>query len=142
MLLTETIAVESVITNVIFFYFTNHTDLSKYRTGNTGVRTSPTTELALWLADASAQKLMKRLPIRLLSIAAIVFAFVSGRAIAADKVRMAYVSPSVSLSLPWMAKETGILAKHDLVAAVLLITGSPRLVQTLIAGGVRRCKLL
>jgi len=49
---------------------------------------------------------------------------------------MAYVSPSVSLSLPWIAKETGILAKHDLVAEVLLITGSPRLVQSLIAGDV------
>jgi ABC-type nitrate/sulfonate/bicarbonate transport system substrate-binding protein len=49
---------------------------------------------------------------------------------------MAYVSPSVSLSLPWIAKESGILAKHDLVAEVLLITGSPRLVQSLIAGDV------
>jgi ABC-type nitrate/sulfonate/bicarbonate transport system substrate-binding protein len=57
-------------------------------------------------------------------------------ALAADKVRVAYVSPSVSLSLPWMARETGILAKHDLVAEVLLITGSPRLVQSLIAGDV------
>jgi NitT/TauT family transport system substrate-binding protein len=57
-------------------------------------------------------------------------------ALAADKVRVAYVSPSVSLSLPWMASETGILAKHDLVAEVLLITGSPRLVQSLIAGDV------
>jgi ABC-type nitrate/sulfonate/bicarbonate transport system substrate-binding protein len=60
----------------------------------------------------------------------------SARLLAADKLRVAYVSPSVSLSLPWMAKETGILAKHDLVAEVLLITGSPRLVQSLIAGDV------
>ncbi|HEX9146861.1 MAG TPA: ABC transporter substrate-binding protein [Candidatus Binatia bacterium] len=49
---------------------------------------------------------------------------------------MAYVAPSVSLALPWMAKETGILARHDLVAEILLITGSPRLVQSLIAGDV------
>jgi len=83
-----------------------------------------------------AKKLMKRLPRRFSSIAAIVFVFASGRAFAADKVRMAYVSPSVSLSLPWMVKETGILAKYDLAAEVLLITGSPRLVQTLIAGDV------
>lgn len=55
---------------------------------------------------------------------------------AADKVRMAYVSPSITLSLPWVAKELGILAKHDLVAEILLITGSPRLVQTLISGDV------
>ena len=56
--------------------------------------------------------------------------------LAADKLRIAYVSPSVSLSLPWMAKETGILAKYDLAAEVLLVTGSPRLVQSLIAGDV------
>jgi len=79
---------------------------------------------------------MKRLPTRLLSIAAIVLVFASGRGAAADKVRMAYVSPSVSLSLPWLAKESGILSKHDLIGEVLLITGSPRLVQSLIAGDV------
>ena len=32
---------------------------------------------------------------------------------AADKLRVAYVSPSLSLSLPWVAKEGGMLAKHD-----------------------------
>jgi hypothetical protein len=67
---------------------------------------------------------MKRLPTRLWSIAAILSVFASGRSVAADKVRIAYVSPSVSLSLPWIAKESGILSKHDLVAEVLLITGS------------------
>lgn len=56
--------------------------------------------------------------------------------LAADKVRVAYVSPSVTQSLAWVAKETGILAKYDLTAEVLLITGSPRLVQSLIAGDV------
>jgi ABC-type nitrate/sulfonate/bicarbonate transport system substrate-binding protein len=55
---------------------------------------------------------------------------------AADRIRVAYVSPSVSQSLPWFAKELGILAKYDLTAEVLLITGSPRLVQSLIAGDV------
>ena len=55
---------------------------------------------------------------------------------AADKLRVAYVSPSLSLSLPWVAKEGGMLAKHDLAAEILLITGSPRLVQSLIAGDV------
>lgn len=56
--------------------------------------------------------------------------------LAADKLRVAYVSPSVSQSLPWIAKELGILAKHDLAVENLLITGSPRLVQALIAGDV------
>jgi NitT/TauT family transport system substrate-binding protein len=55
---------------------------------------------------------------------------------AADKIRVAYVSPSVSQSLPWFARELAILAKYDLAAEVLLITGSPRLVQSLIAGDV------
>jgi ABC-type nitrate/sulfonate/bicarbonate transport system substrate-binding protein len=55
---------------------------------------------------------------------------------AADKLRVAYVSPSITQSLPWIAKETGILAKYDLDAEVVLITGSPRLVQSLIAGDV------
>ena len=32
---------------------------------------------------------------------------------AADKLRVAYVSPSLSLSLPWVAKEGGMRAKHD-----------------------------
>ena len=57
-------------------------------------------------------------------------------ALAADMVRVAYVSPSISQSLPWIAKQTGILGKYDLAAEVLLITGSPRLVQALIAGDV------
>ncbi len=55
---------------------------------------------------------------------------------AADKLRVAFVSPSVPLSLPWVAKELGILTKYDLQAEILLITGSPRLVQSLIAGDV------
>ncbi|MGH7809798.1 MAG: ABC transporter substrate-binding protein [Candidatus Binatia bacterium] len=55
---------------------------------------------------------------------------------AADKLRAAFVSPSVPLSLPWVAKELGILGKYDLSAEILLITGSPRMVQSLIAGDV------
>jgi NitT/TauT family transport system substrate-binding protein len=70
------------------------------------------------------------------ALAAIVCALICGRSFAADKIRMAYVAPSVTLALPWMARETGILGRHDLVAEILLITGSPRLVQSLIAGDV------
>jgi ABC-type nitrate/sulfonate/bicarbonate transport system substrate-binding protein len=73
----------------------------------------------------------------------VVFAFgiaallsISAPGLAADKLRVAYVSPSITQSLPWIAKEAGILAKYDLTAEVVLITGSPRLVQSLIAGDV------
>ncbi|HKY08974.1 MAG TPA: ABC transporter substrate-binding protein [Candidatus Binatia bacterium] len=80
--------------------------------------------------------MLKQAPLTLGSIALFVFVAASGRGHAAEKVRMAYVSPSVSLSLPWLAKDLGILARHDLSAEVLLVTGSPRLVQSLIAGDV------
>ena len=73
---------------------------------------------------------------RFWAVAIAVLLLADEHAFAVDKVRMAYVSPSVSLSLPWIAKESGILAKHDLAAEILLITGSPRLVQSLIAGDV------
>jgi len=80
--------------------------------------------------------LWKRVRAVVLGLGIVAALSISARALAADKIRVAYVSPSVSLSLPWMARETGILAKYDLVAEVLLITGSPRLVQSLIAGDV------
>jgi len=83
-----------------------------------------------------ASKAIKRLAIGCGASAAIIFALACEQSFALDKIRMAYVAPSVTLSLPWMARETGILAKHDLVAEILLITGSPRLVQSLIAGDV------
>lgn len=54
----------------------------------------------------------------------------------ADKLRVAYVSPSLSQSMPFVAKELGMLAKYDLSAEILLIPGSPRLVQTLVSGDV------
>ena len=80
--------------------------------------------------------MMRHTRVHIFSIAAIVFLLTNSGALAADKLRMAYVSPSITLSLPYVAKETGILAKYDLTAEVLLITGSPRLVQSLIAGDV------
>ncbi len=55
---------------------------------------------------------------------------------AMEKIRVAFVSPSPSQSPPWIARETGIFAKYGLDADVILLTGSPRLVQSLIAGDV------
>jgi len=54
----------------------------------------------------------------------------------AEKIRVAYVAASVTQSLPWIASQKGILAKYDLNAETVLISGSPRLVQSLIAGDV------
>ena len=55
---------------------------------------------------------------------------------AAERIRVGYVAPSITQFLPWIASERGILAKYDLSAEIILITGSPRLVQSLIAGDV------
>ena len=62
--------------------------------------------------------------------------FLASATSAADKVRVAFVSPSPVFAPTWIAKETGLFAKHGLDADVILLTGSPRLVQALIAGDV------
>ena len=54
----------------------------------------------------------------------------------AEKIRVGFVSPAPGLSAPWIAKETGGFAKYGLDADVILLPGSPRLVQSLIAGDV------
>lgn len=65
----------------------------------------------------------------------LVFSLMTGTS-SAERIRVAFVSPSPNLSAPWIAKQTGIFAKHGLDADVILLTGSPRLVQSLIAGDV------
>ena len=55
---------------------------------------------------------------------------------AVEKIRVAFVSPTPVFAPVWVAKETGLFAKHGLDADVILLTGSPRLVQSLIAGDV------
>jgi NitT/TauT family transport system substrate-binding protein len=67
-----------------------------------------------------------------------VTAFVSdlGFAQARRKVLVAYVAPGMSQSIPLITKEAGIFTKHGIEADVILLTGSPRLIQTLIAGDI------
>lgn len=52
------------------------------------------------------------------------------------KVLVAYVAPGITQALPWIAKVSGIFTKHRVDAEVLLLTGSPRLIQSLIAGDI------
>ena len=59
-----------------------------------------------------------------------------GETAVAEKIRVGFVSPAPGLSAPWIAKETGGFARHGLDADVILLPGSPRLVQSLIAGDV------
>jgi NitT/TauT family transport system substrate-binding protein len=53
---------------------------------------------------------------------------------APQRVTVAYVAPSEAFALPWVAKETGLFAKYGLDVELTLVTGSPRLVQSLVAG--------
>ena len=62
--------------------------------------------------------------------------FFASHAAAAEKIRVAFVSPSATQSPVWIAKEAGFFAKQGLDAEVLLLTGSPRMVQTLISGDI------
>jgi NitT/TauT family transport system substrate-binding protein len=50
------------------------------------------------------------------------------------KIVVAYVAPSEQMVIPKLAQETGIFHKHGLDAQVVLVSGSPRVVQSLIAG--------
>jgi ABC-type nitrate/sulfonate/bicarbonate transport system substrate-binding protein len=53
-----------------------------------------------------------------------------------SKLLVAYVAPSIGQSIAWLTKEAGIFAKHGIDADVILLTGSPRMVQTLLAGDI------
>ncbi len=53
---------------------------------------------------------------------------------APQKVNVAIVSPSEVMAIPWVAKDSGIFARYGFDAEVPLVTGTPRLVQSLIAG--------
>src|SRR5438874_1909346 len=53
---------------------------------------------------------------------------------AVEKLNFAYVAPSEWMTIPWIAKESGIFAKHGFDVSLQLVGGTPRLVQSLIAG--------
>ena len=50
------------------------------------------------------------------------------------KIVVAYVAASEQMIIPTLAQQTGIFHKHGLDAQVVLVSGSPRNVQSLIAG--------
>src|SRR5512134_2718282 len=56
------------------------------------------------------------------------------RTVLAEKLMLAHVAVNPSQSMLHLAKDSGILAKYGFTADVLLIPGTPRTVQALIAG--------
>ena len=77
-------------------------------------------------------------PIKLAIIFATIVAefAISSDATAQRKITATFVAPNLSQTIPWIAKEAGIFAKHGIDADVILLTGSPRAVQTLLAGDI------
>src|SRR5687768_3041313 len=74
----------------------------------------------------------------LLTFVFIVFTvFLTGRAKASDKVRLAYISDSPGSSAPyWIAKDAGLFKKYGLDVELVFINGSTRGVQSLVAGDI------
>ena len=52
----------------------------------------------------------------------------------AQKLTLAHVAINPGQGLLWVVRDSGLLAKHGLSADVVFIPGSPRTVQTLLAG--------
>jgi hypothetical protein len=52
----------------------------------------------------------------------------------AEKLTLAHVAVKPSQGIFWVAKDSGILAKYGFTADIVLIPGTPRTVQALIAG--------
>jgi NitT/TauT family transport system substrate-binding protein len=50
------------------------------------------------------------------------------------KLNHAYVGPTETMSIPWIAKEAGFFAREGLDVNVQMVTGSPRVIQSLVAG--------
>ena len=69
-------------------------------------------------------------PIKLAIIFATVVAefAISSDATAQRKITATFVAPNLSQTIPGIAKEAGIFAKHGIDADVILLTGSPRAV--------------
>ena len=54
--------------------------------------------------------------------------------VSAEKLTLAHVAVNPSQGMLWVAKDSGILAKYGFTADVVLIPGTPRTIQVLIAG--------
>src|SRR4051794_34992380 len=55
---------------------------------------------------------------------------------APQKLRVAYAAITAAFSLPWVAKEAGIFARHGLDVELVYIAAGSRAVQTLVGGSI------
>ncbi len=54
----------------------------------------------------------------------------------AQKLKLAYVSPSGALATPWIAKEAGLFEKNGLDVELIFIRGASTMIQTLVSGDI------
>jgi ABC-type nitrate/sulfonate/bicarbonate transport system substrate-binding protein len=71
---------------------------------------------------------------KLLCSVLLVLFFFAPVSLRAEKLTLAHVAVNPGQGLFWIARESGILARHGFTADVVLIPGSPRTVQALLAG--------
>ena len=64
----------------------------------------------------------------------LLWSLISAASVSAEKLILAHVAINPSQSMLHMAKDSGILAKYGFTAEVVLIPGTPRTIQALIAG--------
>ena len=70
-----------------------------------------------------------------LIVIALIFLASAGAARAADQVTTTYQSVTIGSSTPlWIAKDAGFFERHGLDVKIVFVEGSPRTMQTLIAG--------
>ena len=53
-----------------------------------------------------------------------------------SKLKLAYVSPSGALAVPWVAKEAGLFEKNGIEAELIFIRGASTMIQTLVSGDI------
>ena len=53
-----------------------------------------------------------------------------------QKLRLAYASVTTAFAIPWITKEAGLFRRHGLDVEIVYIASGPRVIQTLIAGGI------
>ncbi len=66
-------------------------------------------------------------------LAAVAFLIIPG-VVSAEKLTLAHVAVNPSQGIFWVAKDSGILTKYGFTADIVLVPGTPRTVQALIAG--------
>jgi NitT/TauT family transport system substrate-binding protein len=81
-------------------------------------------------------KLSRSLLLAAIGMASTAFLADWASAQARRKVLVAYVAPGITQVIPWVAKEAGLFVKHGIDADVILLTGSPRMMQTLLSGDI------